>query len=88
MGPIDPGTVTFPVIYDPADSMHKRLAFYHGTTDTSLQNRIYKVYHASSTGDSDSFTAYVKNLGREIPMDDVISCDITLKVSGIPGYTT
>ena len=83
-GLLDPGEVSFSVIYDPADSMHQRLAYYAG----QRSSKTFTVYHASSTGDTDAFTAYVKGLGREIPLDDVISADITLKVSGTPGYTT
>lgn len=83
-GLLDPGEVSFGVIYDPANSMHKRLAYYAGQRIT----KTFTVYHASSTGDTDAFTAYVKGIGREIPLDDVITADITLKVSGVPGYTT
>mgnify|MGYP001565766737 FL=1 len=80
----DPGEVTFGLVYDPTHASHKMLA-------RAAQNRTQKTwtaYHGSSTGDTDVFEAYVKGLGREIPMDDVISCDVTMHVTGLPGYTT
>ena len=83
-GLLDAGEVTFGTVYDPTATSHKRLAEY-------MNNRAEKtfiVYHGSSTGESDTFLAYVKGMSREIPMDDVITCDFTLKVNGIPGYTT
>jgi hypothetical protein len=83
-GLLDPGEVTFGVAYDPTMTTHKRLAEYMGTRSA----KTFTVYHASSTGDTDAFTAYVKGMGREIPLDDLITCDYTLKVTGIPAYTT
>lgn len=83
-GLMDPGEVSFSVVYDPGNTMHKRLAYYMG----QRLAKTFTVYYASSTGDTDAFSAYVKSMGREIPLDDVISCDYTLKVSGKPAYTT
>lgn len=83
-GLLDPGEVSFGVVYDPADSMHKRLAYYAGQRSSKL----FTIYHGSSAGDTDAFTAYVKGLSREIPLDDVITADLTLKVTGKPAYTT
>lgn len=52
-------------------------------------NKAWKLYHGTTVAaDEDTFNAYVKSVGREIPMDDVITADFTLKVSGLPGYTT
>lgn len=83
-GLLDPGEVTFQLIYDSTSITHARLAYYMGQ---KLQ-KTYTVYHGSSGGDSDAFLAHVKGMSREIPLDDVISCDVTMKVSGKPGYTT
>lgn len=83
-GLLDAGEVTFGVVYDPANVSHKRLTYYMG----QRSEKTFIVYHGSSTGDTDQFQAYVKGMSREIPLDDLITCDITLKVSGIPGYTT
>lgn len=83
-GLLDPGEVTFSCVYDPTATAHLRLAEYMGTRAT----KTFTVYHGSSTGDNDAFSAYVKGMSREIPLDDVITCDFTLKVTGIPAYTT
>lgn len=85
-GLLDPGEVTFEVVYDPATatSMHARLYEYMNSRST----KTFKIYHGSSTGDSDSFSAYVKGLSREIPLDDLITAEYTLKVTGGPGYTS
>jgi hypothetical protein len=83
-GLLDPGEVTFGTVYDSTSLIHSRLAYYMGQKSA----KTFTVYHGSSTGDTDAFSAYVKGMSREIPLDDVISCDFTLKVSGKPAYTT
>ena len=83
-GLLDPGEVSFGVVYDAANAMHKRLAYYAG----QRVSKLFTIYHGSSGGDTDAFTAYVKGLSREVPLDDVITADITLKVTGKPAYTT
>jgi predicted secreted protein len=83
-GLLDPGEVTAALVYDPTDASHKRLARY-------MKNRItanFKICEVSTGGSVSSFTGYIKAMSREIPMDDVITCDVTFKVSGLPGYTT
>lgn len=83
-GLLDPGEVTIGTVYDSTSISHARLCYYMGQQLT----KTFTIYHGSSAGDTDAFVAYVKAAGREIPLDDVISCDFTLKVTGIPGYTT
>lgn len=83
-GLLDPGEVSFSLVYDSTDASHSRLARYMG----SRYSTTWTVIQGSSGGTATAFTGYVKGMSREIPMDDVITCDVTLKVSGIPGYTT
>jgi hypothetical protein len=83
-GLLDPGELTISMIYDPTDVGHKRLTRYMG----SRINANFKVCETSTAGTVQSFSGYVKGMSREIPMDDVITCDVTIKVSGLPGYTT
>lgn len=83
-GLLDPGEVTFSTIYDSTSLAHSHMAYYMATHEAMT----YTVYHGSSAGDSDAFVAYIKGMSREIPLDDVITCDFTLKVTGKPGYTT
>lgn len=80
----NPGEVTMTAVYDPALASHTKLAAFHAQRLT----RNWTIYHGSSTGASDTFLAYVKGVGRAIPMDNVITCEFTLKVSGTPGYST
>lgn len=80
----DPGEVTIGVMYDPAAASHMIIA----SAAASRTTKYWTIYHGSSSGDSDSFYAYVKGLSREIPMDNMITCDMTFKVTGLPGYTT
>jgi len=80
----DPGELTMTMIYDPASASHKILA----SAAQSRTTKVWTVYHGSSTGDTDVFSAYVKGISRTIPMDDVIQADITLHVTGKPAYTT
>lgn len=86
-GLADPGEVSFEVVYDPSTASglwHTRLNQYH----KARTERTFTVYHGSTNGEADAFSAYVKGVAREIPMDNLITCEFTLKVSGIPGYTT
>ena len=80
----DPGELSFSLVYDStATSMSLLTRHMKNRTSTT-----FKVAEGSSGGTLTSFSGYVKAMGREIPMDDVISCDVTVKVSGLPGYTT
>ena len=80
----DPGTVDLDLIYDSGNFMHKRLVTYQ----LARYEKTFKVYPGSTTGTADSFKAYVKDIGREIPLDDLITATLSLKVSGEPGYQT
>lgn len=81
----DPGEITLSLVYDPTLRSHKVLAYYM----KNRSSKAFKLYHGTTAaGDEDAFTAYVKGMSREIPMDDVITADVTLKLSGIPGLST
>lgn len=80
----DPGDITLPMMYDPALASHKILA----EAALNRTTKVWTVYHGSSTGDTDVFSAWVKGIGREIPMDNMITADVTLHITGIPGWTT
>lgn len=80
----DPGEVTLSMVYDPALASHKILA----EAAVNRTTKVFTVYHGSSTGDTDTFSAHVKGISREIPMDGLITSDVTLKLTGLPGLTT
>lgn len=83
-GLLDPGEISFTLVYDPTAASHTRLARYMGSKYLAT----WKVAETSSAGTLTTFSGYVKGMSREIPMDDVITCDLTVKLSGKPGYTT
>ena len=83
-GLLDPGEVTINLVYAPTTVSHKRLVYYMSQRST----KGFKVYHGSTAGTEQTFSAYIKGMGREIPLDDLITGDLTLKVTGKPGYTT
>lgn len=83
-GLLDPGELTVSIVYDPTAASHTRLARYMGDRYTAN----WKVAAGSSGGTLTTFSGYIKGMTREIPLDDVISCDLTIKVTGKPGYTT
>lgn len=80
----DPGELTFTVAYSSTQTPHKRLAYYMG----QRSNKTFTVYLNSSAGTATAMNAYVKGMSREIPLDGLITADLTLKLSGKPGYTT
>ena len=83
-GLLDPGELTFSLAYDSTAASHALLAHLMGERHTGL----FKVAAGSSSGTLTSFYGHIKGMSREIPMDDLITCDVTVKVSGLPGYTT
>jgi len=83
-GLLDSGEVSATMVYSTTAVTHKRLAYYMGQRSV----KGFKLYHGSTAGTEQTFSAYIKGLGREIPMDDVITADLTLKVTGKPGYST
>lgn len=83
-GLLNAGEVTAQLVYDPSNLTHQRLNTYMN----ARSSKTFKAYHGSTTGVAETFTAYVKGMGREIPLDDLITCDATFKVSGSAGYST
>lgn len=80
----DPGEVTVALVYDSTDLVHSRLVHYMN----DRLSKTYTIFHGTTAVDGDSFSAYVKGFSREIPMDNMITADVTFKLSGLPGYTT
>lgn len=83
-GLLDPGELSFQVIYDSTSTSHALLTYYLGQRTTVW----WQVIQGSSAGTVQEFKGYVKGMNREMPMDDKITCDFTVKVTGLPGYTT
>lgn len=83
-GLLDPGELTFSIVYDPTAATHALLANFMGERYTAN----WKIAIGSSSGALQTFSGHVKGMSREIPLDDKVTCDVTVKVTGLPGYTT
>ena len=77
----DPGELSFEIVYDPGDSNYQNLSGYFGS-QTLLWWQI-----TFSGGSPEVFQAYIMNLGREFEKKTMLTCPITLKISGDPGFT-
>lgn len=83
-GPTDPGELTLDLVYDKALNDHGRLGSYYA----SQVAKTWTVTDGSSTGPTRAFSGYIKSMGAAIPLDDVITCSVTIKVSGVPGFSS
>jgi hypothetical protein len=80
----DPGEVSVSLVYDSTSLTHSRMIYYMN----ARSSKTWTIFHGTTSADADSFTGYVKSFSRSIALDDVITADMTIKVSGLPGYTT
>jgi hypothetical protein len=76
--PIDPGDLSMTVVYDPQAAAHRRLITYFEAFST----KTFTVTYNTTTSDTQAFSAYIKTVGAEIPLDDLVTADITLKITG------
>jgi hypothetical protein len=85
-GLIDGGEVTLDLAYGPDTISHTLLASRHNSRTVST----YTLTHGSTawSADTQAFTAYIKGMGQEIPLDDLVTMEVTFKVSGIAGFKT
>lgn len=82
-GRVEPGQVTIGTIYDPADTTHKKL-------NSMMKNRTvgrWKLIFGSTTI-FETWLGFVNGLGVEHPFDDAVAGDVTIEVTGDPGFTT
>jgi len=82
-GLINPGSVKLKLMYDPSDTNLKAWMAEHEAGGSTTYTIVYP-----TTTITQSFTAFVKSVGAEIPLKDAMTCDVTLKISGDPGWTT
>lgn len=83
-GLANPGELTFTLLYAPTTLSHKRLMYYHNNRSA----KTFTVYIGSTAGTATSFSAYVKGFNREIELAGILQGEVTLKVSGKPGWTS
>ena len=82
-GLIDGGEVTTELMYDPTVESHKTL----GTRFKARTLHTWTITDPTTAAGS-AFSGYIKSMSRAIPLDDVVTCSVTFKVSGNPGYTS
>lgn len=72
------GEVSFELIYDPADVQHEKLfTDYEGR---SLRN--FKLVLTDTNEMEYAFAAYVTSMELQTPIDNAISCNVKLSISG------
>lgn len=85
---IDPGEYTFTIAYDPDDTTTSTLITCFKSVTPPAPAWVI-TYPAGSTGAgtivSEPFAAHLVGLGREVEKDKLVTCEITLKVTGTPG---
>lgn len=82
-GLADPGQVTLELVYDGTSVGHARLETYQ----ENMTSKVYTISYPTSAN-TQSFTAYVQSLSVEIPLDDLITQSVTLKITGDPGWSS
>lgn len=83
-GLLDPGGLTMDLAYDPTATSHQRLVTYY----KARANKTWTITYATTDTNAHSFEAFVAGVGNEIPLDDLISCGITLRKSGDFGFSS
>ena len=82
-GLADPGVVTIELVADPTLTSHTRLSTYHEAGSI----KVWTISHPTSAN-TQAFSGYVKSIGQEIPLDDLITRSVSFKVTGDPGWTS
>lgn len=77
---IDPGTLSFPINFDPLDATH---AFATGMWDdmVALTLRAWQTIFPASMGTL-AYDAYITSHGFDAPVDNVLQANIELTISG------
>lgn len=77
-GTIEPGSVSFPLVWDPADATQALLMtrLYARSLDT------YRIVLPDSGTKTYEFTAYVKGFGATAPVNDKLGADVEMQISG------
>ena len=80
----DPGSVAINVAYDPLLASHKSIVDLYTTGSTDQ----WQIGFPSTTTDTQSFSAFVSDIGNPVDIAGLTVADITLKISGHPGYSS
>lgn len=79
-GMYDPGEVTFSIVYDPDTATHAAL------TTAQLAGTVLAgvLTLGDATPATITFSCFITNFSLKTPMDDAMTADLTLKISGVP----
>lgn len=77
-GTIEPGAVSFPLVWDPEDTTQGLLMsrLYARTKDD------YRIVLPTTNDKTYGFSAYVKNFGATAPVSDKLGADVEMQISG------
>lgn len=84
-GLIDPGELSFEINYDPGDATHDAATGLLGDlTSRSVIN--WELIFPDTGSTKWTFSGSVKSFEANIPVDDVLSASITIKITGLPVF--
>lgn len=83
-GLVDGGEVTLDLVYDVDNAGHKFLA----QRLTDQVTKVYTITYPTTFTATQSFSAFVSGLSAETPLDDLITAQATLKITGTPGFSS
>ena len=83
-GQVDPGEMSLTLAYSSTDSSSKKLGTYYKSGGLCT----FKVDFPSTAVTDETFTGYVKSMGRAIEKDAMITRTVGIKVTGSPGFTS
>ena len=82
-GRVDPGEVSLELVYDATTATHRTLNQLLGSRAEANWELIF-----GTTTNIETFLGFVNGVGREIPLDDAVTTEVTIKVTANPGYST
>lgn len=72
----DGGEVTFPLVWDPADTSHQWLEDNLGTTQD------FRITFSDTGTTAFTFSAVIIGTGKKAPVDDKLEMEVKLKITG------
>ena len=87
-GSVNPGTATMVLAYDPEDDSGVLLAQLLAQFTPVPQWQIVFPARDGAGAQTETFSANLMTMGREIPKNGLVTRTVGLQASGNPGYTT
>lgn len=84
---VDPGNVTFSIAYDPLDTATTTVLTGLLASSAVAGWQITYPVIAAETQQKDAFKGFVSGFKRSIKKANLIVADVTITVSGTPGFT-